>query len=185
MIKKGSGKKAILMLHGRGADADDILSISDLFNATSYAMTAKNNEWYPKPFMKPRKENEPRLSESLKEIHEAIKEIQKEHKEIYILGFSQGACLALEYAAQNEMSGAVGFSGGFIGTEEELPQKTKTKKIMIGCSKKDPFIPITRAQKTAEIYKENNADVKTIFYEGETHTITKDEIEIAKKQLNI
>ena len=185
MIKKGQGKKAILMLHGRGADAENIIDIAELYDATSYAFTAKNNEWYPLPFMKPKEENEPKLSESLKEIQNAVEQIKKEHEEVYLLGFSQGACLATEYGTKHEISGVIAFSGGFIGTNDELPKKTKTKKIFIGCSENDPFIPLERAEKTAEIYKENSADVKTLFYEGQSHTITREEIQKSKEHMNL
>lgn len=185
MIKKGKGKKAILMLHGRGADAENILGLHELFNATSYSFTAKNNEWYPEPFTKPKKDNEPRLSESMSEIHKAVEKIKKEHDEVYILGFSQGACLATEYGAKHEVDGVIAFSGGFIGQENELVKETKTKKVFISCSTNDPFIPLERAKKTAEIYKENDAEVKTKFYEGHSHTITREEIQEAKEQLGL
>ena len=185
MIIKGEGKKAILMLHGRGANAEDIISLHELFNATSYAITAENNEWYPKPFMQQKQENEPKLSQSLKIIHETTKKIREKHSEVYILGFSQGACLALEYSAENKVNGVIAFSGGLIGQEHELVKEIKTKKAFISCSTNDPFIPITRAKKTAEIYKENQADTKTNFYEGNTHTITKQEIQEAKEHLGL
>lgn len=185
MIKKRKGKKAILMLHGRGADAENILGISEFFEATSYAFTAERNEWYPYPFMQPRKENEPKLSESLKRVEEAIQEIRKEHEEIYILGFSQGACLALEYGAKHELQGIIAYSGGFIGTDSELQKETKTKKILICCSSNDPFIPLKRAKQTAETYKENKAHVTTNFYEGNTHTITRKDIELAKETFKL
>ena len=184
MIQKGQGEKAILMLHGRGGDAENIITLAEFFKATSYAITANNNEWYPQPFMKPRKENQPNLNENLEKIDEIIKKLKKTHKEVFILGFSQGACLALEYGTKHEVTGIIAFSGGLIGTDEELQTKTKTKKILICCSEKDPFIPIDRAKKTQEIYEENGAEVKTNFYGGTTHTITREDIEIAKEIIN-
>jgi phospholipase/carboxylesterase len=181
MIKKGNGKKAILMLHGRGADAEDIIGLSKYFDATSYAFTANNNQWYPLPFLEKKEKNEPHIKNSLELIHIKINELRKKHDEIYILGFSQGACLALEYGALYEINGIIAFSGGFIGNDNELPQKTKTKNLCVCCSSNDPFIPLERAKLSAKIYINNNANVLTNFYEASTHTITKEDIEIAKK----
>jgi phospholipase/carboxylesterase len=181
MIRKGFGNKAILMLHGRGSNAEDIISLSKHFNATSFAFTAINNEWYPSLFLDKKEKNEPYISDLIKLINRLINKIKKDYKKIYILGFSQGACLALEYGALHEVDGVIAFSGGFIGNDNELPKKTKTKNVVICCSSNDPFIPLKRAKKSAEIYKKNNANVLTNFYEANTHTITKEDIEIAKK----
>lgn len=181
MIIKGQGKKGILMLHGRGADAEDIISLSKYFNATSYAFTANNNQWYPYPFLENKEKNQPHIKNSLDLIHKHIEELKKNHDEIYLLGFSQGACLALEYGALHEINGIIAFSGGFIGNENELPSSVKTKNLAICCSSNDPFIPLDRAKLSAEIYKKNNAKVLTNFYLGNSHTITKEDIELAKK----
>lgn len=181
MIKRGNGKKAILMLHGRGADAEDIISLSHNFDATCYAFTAKNNQWYAFSFLEKKEKNELDIKNSLDLIHKHVERLRKNHDEIYILGFSQGACLALEYGALYEVNGIIAFSGGFIGNENELPSKTKTKNLCVCCSSNDPFIPLERAKLSAKIYKKNNANVLTNFYEGNTHTITKEDIEVARK----
>ena len=184
MIRKGTGKKAILMLHGRGGNAEDILSLSEHFNAVCFAFTAEGCAWYPYSFLKFKKENEPYLSSSLKKIHDAVVEIKKEFSEVYLLGFSQGACLALEYGAMHEVSGVIGFSGGLIGDRTELLKKAKTKKVFISCSSKDPFIPLERAMTTAKIYSDSGAFVSSNFYTGSTHTITSEDLELAKKLVN-
>jgi phospholipase/carboxylesterase len=181
MIKRGNGRKAILMLHGRGGSAEDIISLSKYFNATSYAFTAEKKEWYPFSFLEKKEKNEPYIKNSLDLIHKKIIEIKKEHDQVYVLGFSQGACLALEYGVLHKINGIIAFSGGFIGNDNELPSKTKTKNVVICCSSNDPFIPLERAKLSEEIYKKNNANVLTNFYEGNTHRITKEDIEIAKK----
>jgi phospholipase/carboxylesterase len=184
LIKRGEGKKAILMLHGRGGDAHNILSISHNFKATCYALTAYENEWYPHPFMLSKKENEPKLSESIKRIKEALEYIKKSHDEVYVLGFSQGACLALELGALEELAGVVAFSGGFIGEERELTRKVKTKRALICCSFEDPFIPLERAEISAKIYEDSGAEVLTNFYEGRSHHITIEDMNLAKDLIN-
>ena len=181
MIKKGTGKTAILMLHGRGGDAEDIISLSNYFNATSYAFSAEKHEWYPFSFLVERNKNEPYLKNNLKIINQMISILKKEHNKVFLLGFSQGACLALDYGSKYEIDGIIAFSGAFIGDEEELPKKTKTKNVLICCSSDDPFIPLERAKISAEIYKKNGANVITNFYDGNTHFISSKDIELAKK----
>ena len=181
MISRGSGRKAILMLHGRGADAEDIIGISRFFDAKCYAFTAEGNAWYPAPFMQPKKSNDPFISNNLDKINEVISNLKKEHDEVFLLGFSQGACLALEYGARfDDVSGVIAFSGGFIGSDDELPSSFLTQKAVICCSFNDPFIPLKRAEASADICKRGGAVVKTNFYEGATHTITNKDIELAK-----
>lgn len=183
MIKKGSGDKAILMLHGRGGSAEDILSLSNYFEASCYAFTANNNVWYPYPFNQRKEFNEPHLSESLKKIDEAVSELKKKHEQVYLLGFSQGACLALEYAANKEVDGVIAFSGGLIGEDSELEVNNKKSNVFIGCSENDPFIPLERAKKTRDLFLEKNSQVLTFFYPGNSHTIRSEEMELAKKVL--
>ena len=181
LIKRGEGKKAILMLHGRGGSAEDIISLSHNFDATSYAFTANNNAWYPMPFMRARNLNEPYLSESLNQIKEAIEFIRKNHDEVFVLGFSQGACLALEIGAMEDLRGVIAFSGGFIGEDNELLSSVKTKNVFISCSFEDPFIPLKRAQDSAKIYEYKGAKVFTNFYAGQSHHITPKDIKIARE----
>jgi predicted esterase len=185
MIVRGKGEKAILMLHGRGGDAEDIIGICEHFDATCYAFTANGNAWYPNSFLEPRMNNEPFLSMSLKKVHEVMTEIKKKHDEVFILGFSQGACLALDYGCVHEVSGVIAFSGGFIGSDNELPNTTNknTKRVFIACSSSDPFIPLERAKRSADIFAKNGAVVVTNFYRGNSHTITKEDIERSKKIL--
>jgi phospholipase/carboxylesterase len=184
MISAGVGSKAILMLHGRGADAEDIIGISSFFNAKSYAFTAKGNAWYPLPFLNPKSSNEPHISNNLSRVHDVVLELKKSHGEVFLLGFSQGACLALEYASKHEVSGVVAFSGGFIGAESDFPREFKTRRVVLCCSKNDPFIPFERAVKSAEICKNFGAVVMTHFYDGSSHTISKDDIELAKSLID-
>lgn len=117
-------------------------------------------------------------------LHDAVNKIKEKHKEVYLLGFSQGACLVLEYGSKYEVNGIIGFSGGFIGGDGELPRETKTKNVLLCCSSNDPFIPLDRAKKTANIYQKNGAKIKTNFYDGSTHTITEKDIQLAKELIS-
>src|SRR5690606_15205677 len=121
------GKKAILMLHGRGGSAEDILTLAHNYDATCYAFTADNNVWYPMSFLVKKELNEPYLSHSLNLIDSVIKELRKNHEQVFLLGFSQGACLSLEYASKNFVDGVIAFSGGLIGENSELSVEIKTK----------------------------------------------------------
>ena len=183
MIKRGEGKKAILMLHGRGGNAEDIMSLSSNFDATTFAFTAENNQWYPLPFMRAKELNEPYLSNSLTKIKKAIEEIKKEYEEVFVLGFSQGACLALEIGSILELEGIIAFSGGLIGEDKELTSSFKTKKVFVSCSFEDPFIPLERAKVSAKKYEEQGAKVTTNFYPGQSHHITPTDIKLAKNIL--
>src|SRR6195952_5453531 len=111
------------MIHGRGASAEDILSLSENLNVKGYLLAAPQatgNSWYPKSFLAPQKENEPWLSSALDLVHKTVQAISSRNitpENIYFLGFSQGACLTLEYVARNarQYGGVVAFTGGLIG----------------------------------------------------------------------
>src|ERR1700757_5213772 len=115
--------RALIMIHGRGASAEDILSLSENLNVENYLLAAPEatgNSWYPKSFLAPQKENEPWLSSALDLVRKTVYKITARgisEKNIYFLGFSQGACLTLEYVARNarRYGGIVAFTGGLIG----------------------------------------------------------------------
>src|SRR5436190_8821431 len=115
-------KKALIMIHGRGADPSDILSLSAYLAVKDYSLLAPqatNHTWYPLSFMAPPPANEPWLSSALNMLQETVSDIINSgiaKEDIYFLGFSQGACLTLEYAARNatKFGGIVAFTGGLI-----------------------------------------------------------------------
>ena len=176
ILKEGTGEDAILMLHGRGSTAEDILTLSKFFNMSSYAFTSKNNQWYPLPFMFPKSQNEPYLSESLSLVRDAYTKLKESHNKVFILGFSQGACLALEYASKNYVDGVIAFSGGLIGESNELNVETKSN-IFLSCSDNDPHIPLNRLMETIKIFKDNNSNLISFIYSNNSHTITSEEIQ--------
>jgi phospholipase/carboxylesterase len=188
--KLEEAEKALIMIHGRGANAHDILSISDYLNVKDFALLAPeatNNTWYPYSFMEPVLQNEPWLSSSLQLIKDIVNDINAAgitSENIYLLGFSQGACLTLEFVARNAMSygGVVAFTGGLIGEiihSENYQGDFNNTPIFIGSSNPDPHVPVQRVHESTEILKSMNAAVTQKLYNGMGHTISQDEIDLA------
>ena len=185
-------EKALIMIHGRGANANDILSVADYLNVNDFALLAPqatDNTWYPYSFMAPVSQNEPWLSSSLNLIKDLLNEITEKgitSENIYFLGFSQGACLTLEFVARNaaKYGGIVAFTGGLIGdtilTENYTGDFNKTP-IFIGSSNPDPHVPVERVYETAKVLKNMNAIVTQKLYNDMGHTISQNEIDMANK----
>ncbi len=183
-------KKAVIMIHGRGGSAEDILSLSQYLNVKDYALLApqaRDNSWYPFSFIAPVSQNEPWLSSALSVLKETLDEITAEGisaENVCLLGFSQGACLTLEFAARNgqKFGGVVAFTGGFIGDKihtENYKGDFKNTPVFIGTSNPDPHVPVQRVRETTGILKSMKADVTEKIYNGMGHTISEDEIEMA------
>src|SRR5690554_5909889 len=145
-------KKALIMLHGRGSNAPDILSLAEYLDVKDFAILAPqatNNTWYPYSFMAKPKDNEPWLTSALdlvKEIIEEVKSYGIKAENIYFLGFSQGACLTLESVAWNaeKFGGVIAFTGGLIGDEintENYEGDFAGTPIFISSGNPDPHIP--------------------------------------------
>jgi len=182
--------KALIMVHGRGANPEDILSLSDYLNVQDYALIAPqaaNNTWYPFSFLVPPQQNEPWLSSALSLLNEIVTDINKENitaDNIYFLGFSQGACLTLEFVTRHakKYGGIIAFTGGLIGDKiyfENYIGDFQNTSFFIGSSDPDPHVPVTRVRETAVILQNMNANVTTKVYKNMGHTINNDEIENA------
>ena len=134
--RPGEAAKAAILLHGRGASAQDILSLRHhlkLDGLPLYAPQASRNSWYPYSFMAPEVQNQPALDSALEQIANLVAAIGKEGippEDLYLFGFSQGACLALEYAARHarRYAGIIAFTGGLIG--EQLVKVGLTRRQM-------------------------------------------------------
>ena len=185
-------KKALIMLHGRGASAEDILQLKSYLNVEEFSILAPqatNNTWYPYSFLAPRDQNEPWLSSALDLITDLVGDINtagipKEH--IYFLGFSQGACLTLEYVTRNagKWGGAVAFTGGLIGDKiypETYAGDFQGTPIFIGTSNPDPHVPVERVKETTSLLKKMNASITEKVYQNMGHTISEDEIDKANQ----
>lgn len=181
-------EKCIILIHGRGASAEDILTLAHEFRpdetACYIAPQATRNAWYPYSFMEPTHKNEPWLSSALEMLSELIQQLLNEGKrreQIVVAGFSQGACLATEFASRNaaRYGGVIGFSGGLIGSS--LSAETYTgdfagTPVFLGCSDVDFHIPESRVHETARQMEKQGAAVQTEIYPGMPHTINQDEI---------
>lgn len=185
-------KKALILMHGRGASAYDILSLSRHLDVADFALVAPqadNHIWYPYSFLAPIPENEPSLSKSLDKIAEVVAEIQEngiEKENIYFLGFSQGACLALEFATRNasRYGGVVAFTGGLIGdalSDKDYVGNFENTPIFIGTSNPDLHVPVERVNETETILKRMGASVTKKIYDNMGHTINQDEIGLANQ----
>ncbi|HEX2919701.1 MAG TPA: dienelactone hydrolase family protein [Bacteroidales bacterium] len=182
---------ALVLLHGRGGNAYDIISLADEFCDDSFyivAPEASGNSWYPYSFLSPEANNEPWLSFALGMLNELIESISLKVKKenIFLMGFSQGACLSLEFGARygEKTGGIIAFSGGLIG--ESLDRNKYTRdltgtRIYIGNSDIDPHIPLSRSDESAELLRLLGAEVVYKVYPGMGHTITEEEIEVVKE----
>lgn len=182
--------KVLIMVHGRGGSAEDILSLASSLRVNEFALLAPqatNNTWYPYSFLAPPAENEPWLSSALSVLKEIVSDIENKgiNKEnIYFLGFSQGACLMLEFVARNatKYGGIVAFTGGLIGDTiypENYTSDFNGTPGFIGTSDPDPHVPVERVKATAVILRGMNAVVTEKIYPGMGHTINQDEIDMA------
>ena len=187
-----SAKGALVMIHGRGGTASNIMSLSRELNVPDfaiYAPEATNNSWYPYSFMAPDVQNQPALNSSLEVITKLVEQIKGDGipaEKIYFLGFSQGACLTLEYITRNaqKFGGAVAFTGGLIGEHLNASHYNgdfKGTPVLITTGNPDPHVPLSRVEKSVEILKQHGAGVTIKVYPGKPHTITMDEIELANQ----
>ncbi len=188
---KINAKKALIMLHGRGANAEDILSLAENLDVTDYLLAApqaSGNSWYPNSFLALPRNNEPWLSSALDLVHSVVGGLIKQgikKDKIYFLGFSQGACLTLEYAARNaeHYGGIVAFTGGLIGDKiykENYKGDFGNTPIFIGTSNPDFHVPVERVRESANILRNMGADLTEKIYPNMGHTINQDEINHAK-----
>ena len=187
--KLNEADTVLIMLHGRGADAQDILSLSQYLNVEDYVLIAPqatNRTWYPYSFMQPPAQNEPWLSSALSLLQEIVADLNSQgirNENIYFLGFSQGACLTLEFVTRNatRYGGVAAFTGGLIG-DKIYPANYKGDfhhtPVFIGSSNPDPHVPVERVYATTNILRNMNAEVTEKLYSNMGHTINEDEINL-------
>ncbi|MBX3060458.1 MAG: dienelactone hydrolase family protein [Anaerolineae bacterium] len=188
-------RAAMILVHGRGGDAEGILDLANLLPHPDFAYLAPQaagNTWYPYSFLMPMTQNEPGLSSGLQVIADLIAEIEAAGipaERIVLAGFSQGACLASEFVARHarRYGGLLVFSGGVIGppgTPRHYEGSLADTPVFLGCSDVDPHIPLERVQETAVTFTNLGAQVTTKIYPRMGHTIIQDEIEQAKNIVN-
>ncbi len=184
-------RAAMLMVHGRGARAEDILSLSTLFHRSEFAYLAPQaagNTWYPNRFLVPTEQNEPWLSSALEFVGNILQQITDAgipHERVILLGFSQGACLALEFAARNarRYGGLVGLSGALIGpddTPRDYENSLAGTPVFLGCSDVDFHVPKERVDQTADVLRRLGGDVTERLYPNMEHTVNQDEVDFVQ-----
>jgi phospholipase/carboxylesterase len=191
MLTRGAppdqARLAMILLHGRGASAEDILSLAaglPQLEVAYFAPQAANNTWYPNRFVAPVATNEPHLSSALETIANLVNEVVARgvpHERLMVLGFSQGACLALEFAARHprRYAGVFGLSGALIENGDRprhYAGDMAGTPVFLGCSEADFHIPTERVHRSADVFRQLNASVTERIYPGLGHSVNEDEL---------
>ncbi|MEN9936931.1 MAG: hypothetical protein RLZZ387_3510 [Chloroflexota bacterium] len=191
LLRRGAhleqARAAMIMVHGRGASAADILTLADELAHPAFgylAPQAAGGTWYPNRFIAPLASNEPHLSSALQAVADALAQVEAAGippERTVLLGSSQGACLALEFAARNarRYGGVVALSGGLIGpdgTPRDYPGALDGTPVFLGCSDVDFHIPVGRVHEAAEVMGRMGGLVDERIYPGMGHTINMDEV---------
>jgi predicted esterase len=184
----------IVAVHGRGAAAANILPIATILGLNDVAYVAPNapgGTWYPYSFLSALTQNEPQLTASLGVLDAVVGVLHAEgvtDDRIGFLGFSQGACLALEFVARRgrRHAAVIAFSGGLIGppgTPRDYCAVLDGMPVFLGCSDVDPHIPLARVHESADVFRRLGADVTERIYPGMGHLVSDDELDVARTLL--
>lgn len=187
-------EKALIMIHGRGGYARDFIKLSDHLKIEDFAVVAPqayNNSWYPLSFLAPEEQNQPWLDSALDVLSILEKDLNDKgilSENIYFFGFSQGACLTLEYTTRNarKYGGIIAIIGGLIGdhinTGNYITDFAGTK-IFLGTSDPDTHVPVERVKQTAEILENKNAVVELQIHKNTGHVILPEELGVANNHI--
>jgi predicted esterase len=186
-----SARLTMIMVHGRGAGGDDMLGLAGEFDTTDVAFLAPQaagRTWYPSSFLSPIADNEPGITSGLGVIASLVDGLVAQQipiERIGLLGFSQGACLSLEFAARHpsRYAAVIGLSGGLIGppgTPRDYPGSFAGAPVFLGCSDIDPHIPLERVHESAEVFRRMSASVDERIYPRMGHTVNADQIAAVK-----
>ena len=186
---------AMILVHGRGASAQDILALVPDLAQPDFAYLAPqaaHSTWYPNPFLAPIDSNEPWLSSALSVLVDVLDRTAGARIPIertLLLGFSQGACLTLEFVARQarRYGGVIGLSGGLIGPEgtpRDYAGSLDGTPVFLGCSDVDPHIPRERVQHTAEVLTQLGGNVTVQLYPNMAHTISQAEIDVTRSMMS-
>ena len=195
-IDLDAARGAIVMLHGRGATAEDILSLVPVLGMNDFAYLAPQaggNSWWPQSFLAPIPQNEPGISSAMQAVEDVLARVEAggvPADRTILLGFSQGACLAAEFAARHarRYGGVASLSGGLIGpngTPRGYSGSLDGTPIFLGCSDVDSHIPAERVRLSAEVLQRLGGDVTMRLYPGMGHTIIEDELEAVRAMMKL
>jgi phospholipase/carboxylesterase len=187
--------EALILVHGRGGDAAGMLRLAGLLappGTLCLAPQAAGHTWYPHRFTEPVSRNEPHLGSALSVLGDLVDRVVDAGLppgRIALLGFSQGACLALEFFLRRaqRLGAVIGFSGGLIGEAVAMPPAGAKPfgglAVLLGCSERDPHIPLGRVRETEAVLRALGAEVATRIYPGGSHDINEDELGLARRLL--
>jgi phospholipase/carboxylesterase len=192
-----SARAAVVFVHGRGATAESILTLAneiktdDSAGLAFLAPQAPGNTWYPYSFLAPVAQNEPDLSNALETLADLFDELENHGlspERVALVGFSQGACLSLEFVARHarRYGGVMGLSGGLIGppgSPRDYAGTLDGTPVFLGCSNVDPHIPEARVRETALVLENLGAQVAMRIYQGMGHTVNEDELNFLRKMV--
>ena len=189
-----TARAAMIMLHGRGASAEDILTLTTDLHQSGFAYLAPEAAgatWYPNSFLAPLARNEPGLSSALAVIASIFEQLTQAGippERTILLGFSQGACLALEFVARNarRYGGIAALSGGLIGPDgiaRDYQGTLEGTPVFLGCSDTDPHIPKQRVEFSAEVLQRLGGQVTMRLYPGMPHAVNQDEIQHVQRMM--
>lgn len=189
-----SARLAVILVHGRGASPHDIMGLAHEFalpDVAWLAPQAADRTWYPYSFLTPMDQNQPKLDSALGVIGGLVAALGAQGvppARVAVMGFSQGACLSLEFAARSarRYAGVAAFSGGLIGppgTPRDYPGDFGGTPVFLGCSDVDAHIPEGRVRESAEVFQRMGATVDLRIYPGMDHTIVADEIDAVRAWL--
>lgn len=181
---------AVILVHGRGATGESMLALVEAIGLQKtediafLAPQAPGGSWYPYNFLTPIAQNEPYLSRSLDILAGVLNQVIRagvSAERTVFVGFSQGACLSLEFIARHaqQYAGVAGLSGGLIGPPGkawDYPGSLEHTPVFLGCSDVDPHIPEERVRETARVLEQLGAQVTTRIYPGMGHTVNEDEL---------
>lgn len=185
----------VILLHGRGASAKDILSVADALETPQLAYLAPqaaNWEWYPNSFLAERESNEPYLTSALKMVDSVVQialDAGFTRDKLVIGGFSQGACLSTEFVATHpaRYAGIVAWTGGLIGPlgsdVSHAGDLAGTPALLLS-GDPDPHVPWARVEESASVLRSMGADVTTKRYPGKPHSVSPDEIALVRELLH-
>lgn len=179
---------AMILVHGRGGSAESMLQLAQALGRDDVAYLAPRaagNTWYPYSFLAPVEQNEPYLSSALRLLASGVEVVLAAGipaERLLLLGFSQGACLTLEFVARNprRYGGVAGLTGGLIGpdgTPRDYPGSLEGTPVFLGTSDPDPHVPVTRVEESARVLEGMGAQVEVRVYQGMPHTVNEDELE--------
>jgi phospholipase/carboxylesterase len=181
----------VILLHGRGGSARDMLSLAGEFGMEGLAFLAPQaagSSWYPQSFLAARERNEPWLGSALKKVQSVVEMALAagvEREQIVVAGFSQGACLTTEFMATHpaRYAGAIAWTGGLIGplgSDVSHGGDLEGTPVLLSGGDPDPHVPWVRVEETAEVLTGMRARVTMRRYPGKMHTVNAEEVELAR-----